>query len=206
MYKKTYGYLLFTLLVITGLASQVSNPTLDRKERKLLVSELKNSKTTLLNSIKGLSSGQMAFKSALDKWSIQECVTHIALTEEALWGMADAALQQPANPEKRSDIKIKDEDIFKMMSDRTQKMQAVEALQPKQSKWKSTHEAAESFKESRQKHIQFAKTTTQDLRNHVTQGVFGPIDSYQIMLAVAAHSARHTDQIKEIKAHPSFPK
>jgi hypothetical protein len=206
MYKRTYGYILFALLVITGLASQVYKPTLDRKERKLLVSQLKDSKADLLTSIKGLSAKQMAFKPAADQWSIQECITHIALTEEALWSMADAALQKPANPEMRSAIKVKDEDLLHMMADRTQKAKAVEALRPEQTKWKTTAEAVEAFKESRQKHIQFAKTTTQDLRNHITEGMMGPVDSYQIMLAVAGHSARHTAQINEIKAHPSFPK
>jgi hypothetical protein len=35
--------------------------------------------------------------------------------------------------------------------------------------------------------------------------VFGPLDGYDWILAVAAHTARHTQQILEVKADPGFP-
>jgi hypothetical protein len=128
------------------------------------------------------------------------------LSESTLWSMADAALKQSANPDKRIDIKMTDQEWMDIMKNRDNKLQAPEMLQPQQAKWQNTNEALDAFKESRQQHIQFAKTTTQDLRNHVIQGALGTLDSYQMMLVIAAHSARHTQQIKEIKAHPSFPK
>ena len=55
-------------------------------------------------------------------------------------------------------------------------------------------------------HIQYLKTTTEDLRNHVVQLPFGYIDSYQLCLMIAAHSNRHTQQLREVMAAAGFPK
>ena len=48
--------------------------------------------------------------------------------------------------------------------------------------------------------------STADLRDHaINHPVFGQLDGYEWVLAVAAHSARHTKQILEVKADPNFP-
>lgn len=206
MYKRTRSYLLLLLVVITGLASQVNNPTLDRKERRLLVNQLKDSKTAVLESVKGLSNNQLAFKPAPDKWSIQECLAHIALSEQGLWSMAEDALKKPANPEKRAEIKIKDADILNTMKDRSKKATAPEGFQPDKATWENTTETLAAFKTNHQRMIQIAKSTTQDLRSHTIQSAMGLIDVYQFMLIVPSHTARHVQQIQEIKKHPSFPK
>jgi hypothetical protein len=45
------------------------------------------------------------------------------------------------------------------------------------------------------------------MRNHVTESpMLGAMDAYQLMLLISAHTARHTAQIEEVKAHPNFPK
>jgi hypothetical protein len=52
----------------------------------------------------------------------------------------------------------------------------------------------------------FVATTSDDLRDHVVTLPFGSFDSYQMILFIAAHSNRHTQQIDEVKADPNFPK
>jgi hypothetical protein len=52
----------------------------------------------------------------------------------------------------------------------------------------------------------FVGTTNDDLRDHVVVLPFGSFDSYQMILFMAAHSNRHTQQIEEVKADPNFPK
>lgn len=205
MFKRTKGYILLCLLVITGMGSQISRDTIESKERKILVSSLKGSKNNLLQQVKGLSEEQLNYKAAADKWSIRECVYHIALSEETIWKMAEAAIAQPANPEKRSEIKISDEDLVRMMTDRSKKFQAAEMLQPVQAKWQNTKEAIEAFKESRSALLKYAKTTTADLRNHVSASPMGSLDAYQLLVMISAHSARHTLQIEEVKSSPGFP-
>jgi hypothetical protein len=52
--------------------------------------------------------------------------------------------------------------------------------------------------------LQYAKTTTDDLRRHFVerQGC----DAYQWALLISTHEQRHILQIREIKADAKFPK
>ena len=60
--------------------------------------------------------------------------------------------------------------------------------------------------EYRGKLIDYVKNTDADLRNHVAILPFGSFDCYQMILFIAAHSNRHTQQIEEVKADANFPK
>ena len=71
MFKRTNGYILLTLLVLTGLAGRISMNTITSPERRLLIDHLKETKNTLVKSVKGLSEEQLNFKPAPDKWSIK---------------------------------------------------------------------------------------------------------------------------------------
>jgi hypothetical protein len=47
---------------------------------------------------------------------------------------------------------------------------------------------------------------TRRLRQHaVDHPLFGPWDGYQWLLAAASHGARHTGQLREVKADQNFP-
>ena len=112
-------------------------------------------------------------------------------------------MNAPANPEKR--LGIKDKYIVTFLTDRSKKGQAPEPIQPK-GNFKSMEEMIQQFNAARDKHIEYMKTTQDDIRNHCTpHPAFGMLDSYQWMLLVAAHSKRHTLQIEEVKASPGFP-
>lgn len=206
MLKRTKGRLLLTLLVITGLAGTLTDNSLNSKERKFAVNYLKETKADLLKAVKGLSEAQLNFKSSADKWSIKECLYHITLTENGLWGMFEATMKEPTAPEKRADIKVSDEEVIKMLGDRSIKRTAAEPFLPNKATWKSFDEAMAAFKLSRTAHLKYTKTTTEDLRNHVFVLPFGSIDAYQFILFMSAHSNRHTQQINEVKADPKFPK
>jgi hypothetical protein len=206
MLKRTKGRLLLTLLVITGLAGTLNDTALTEKERKFVVHHLKDTKADMAKSIKGLSDAQLNFKIAADRWSIKECVYHITLAEAGLWALFEGTMKSPATPEKRADIKVSDEDIVKMVNDRSHKLKAPEPFQPDKATWQSANDAATAFKAARSEHQKYAKTTTEDLRNHVFELPFGKIDGYQFLLFISAHSARHTQQINEVKADPNFPK
>ncbi len=206
MLKRTKGYVLLTLLVITGLANQVASDTLTSKERKFLTNNLKDTKESLAKSVKGLSETQLNFKQSADRWSVKECVQHLAIAEVNLWKMAEEALKQSSNAENRKEIKITDQEIINFTNDRSKKFQAPETLKPEISKWKTTQEAMNDFKENRMRLIKYVKTTTDDVRNHVAKAPFGSVDVYQVFLMTSAHTARHTKQIEEIKADPGFPK
>ena len=205
MIKRTMGRSLLTLLVVTGLAGTINDTSISKKERKSGIVIMKDTRDDAVNATKGLSDAQVNFKATPEKWSVKECMYHIAGAEKLLWTMFEGTMKAPANPEKRSEIKVTDEKVVSMIEDRTTKAQAPEPIQPKNTGFNSLTEAVEDFKNSRGNHIKYLKNSTEDLRNHVVQMPFGYIDCYQFLLFMAAHSNRHTQQMNEVKANPGFP-
>ncbi|HTD94020.1 MAG TPA: DinB family protein [Chitinophagaceae bacterium] len=184
----------------------ISKNSLTEKERKTAIEFLQSTEDGVFNSVKGLSEAQLNFKAAPDRWSIEECVKHIAITEESLWKMTEENIKQAANPEKRVDIKATDEQLIKGAEDRSKKVKTSPQLEPQSSPYKSLAEALESFKTNREKLIAYVKTTDDDLRNHVAALPFGSFDCYQMLLFMGAHSNRHTQQMEEVKADGNYPK
>lgn len=197
--------LLFPVLAFLMIAAPEPK-SLEKKERKFARDFLKDTRSDLVKTVKGLSPAQLSFHSAPDRWSVEDCMKHIAAAEMGLRQMLDNNLKEVATPEKRSDIKVSDEDVIKMVEDRSHKAQAPEQLRPENTPFKSADEALTSFKDNRDKLMDFVKNTQEDLRNHVFELPFGKIDGYQMVLFISAHSNRHTQQIKEVMADPNFPK
>lgn len=199
------------LLFIAGIILLVSFSfrvdTLTKQERKFAESHLKTTHAELLESVKGLSDAQLNFKPAADKWSVKECVFHLAISEASLRKWVDATLKDPSNPEKRSEIKMTDEQVIAGVSSRANKVKTFDFLEPQNGKWTSADEALDSLTKHRTALIDFVKATPEDMRNHVnTQTPMGPLDSYQLVLFTSSHTKRHMQQINEVKADPNFPK
>lgn len=194
------------LLPLIALISFSSPTTINKKERKFAKEHLKDTKKDLIKTVNGLSDAQLKFKAAPDRWSVEDCIKHIAAAEQLLWQTIENGLKQPANPEKRSEIKMTDEQLVKAIQDRSSKFKAPEPLQPQNISFANAADAVSSFKTSRDKLIDYVKDTQEDLRNHVIAFPVGTMDAYQMILLVSAHSNRHTQQIKEVMADPNFPK
>ncbi|HEX2535578.1 MAG TPA: hypothetical protein VHK69_17670, partial [Chitinophagaceae bacterium] len=60
MFKRTNGYILLALLVVTGLAGRISSDTISSKERRTLTGQLKDTRNALVKSVKGLTAEQLA--------------------------------------------------------------------------------------------------------------------------------------------------
>lgn len=206
MLKRKLGVCLLTLLVITGLAGTINENSITNPERKSAAGLMKDTYKDVVEAVNGLSDQQLNFRAADDKWSVKECMYHIAATEKSIWSQLEGAMKSQANPEKRSEIKLTDEQVVKIVEDRSFKARAPETVQPKNTGFKSLDEALTDFKSHRMNHIKYMKTTTEDLRNHVVQLPFGWVDCYQLYLFIAGHSNRHTQQMNEVKADPGFPK
>lgn len=206
MLKRTTGLSLLTLLVITGLAGTLNDNSITGKERKYAVNLMKDTRDAVIDELKGLSDAQLEYREAPDKWSVKDCIFHIAASEKAIWQMFEGAMKAPANPEQRAEIKVTDMDVVNKVEDRvTVKAKAPEQLQPANTGYKSVADALADFRSTRNEHIKYMKSTTEDLRNHVTKAPIGFIDGYQFYLFIAAHSNRHTQQIQEIKKSAGFP-
>jgi hypothetical protein len=176
------------------------------KERKFAADYLSMVEKNLEKKVKGLSEAQLKYKSAPDKWSVEDCLKHIAITEMGLWHMTDSIINSAATPDKRADVKATDQQVIDMLTDRSQKRQTSENLEPQNTPFVSASEALASFKENRGKLIEYVNKTDKDLRDHVIAFPFGSFDSYQMILFIGAHSQRHTKQIEEVMADAGFPK
>ena len=114
--------------------------------------------------------------------------------------MLDGNLKQPPTPDKRGEVKITDEDIVKKVEDRSTKVKTMDPAKPENTPYASAALALAAFKDSREKLIDYTKSTDADLRNHIVMGLpFGAIDGYQFILFISAHSNRHMQQIIEVK-------
>ena len=200
MRRSKYGYLLLALLVITGLAGTITSTSITSKERKLAANYLRDTKIDLLKSIKGLSKSQLNFKPSGNRTSIKECIYQAAASEKNLWDLMQCTLMEPANPEKRPEIKWSDEKLLEAADNCTGK-----TFEVRKSSFKSIEDALESFKVTRAEHFKYMKGTTEDLRNHVAQTAYGWLDCYQLCLLISSYSKHYLEQIEEIKADPKFP-
>ncbi len=188
------------------LSFSLADNTISKEERKLATDFLKETKKGIWDATQGLSEAQLKFKPAPDKWSVEDCVKHIAQSEQMLWGMVEGGLKQPATPERRNEVKIKDEEVIKNVEDRTNKVKTFAPLEPLNTPFKTMNEAWVSFAKDRDKLIDYVNATNEDLRNHINQLPIGVFDSFQMLLFIGAHSNRHMQQINEVKADPNFPK
>jgi len=183
-----------------------SDNTLSKKERKFATDLLSDTQKALTKSFEGLSNDQMNFKASDSTWSVDGCIKHIAISDKTLWSAVEDALKKPANPEKRANIKVTDEQLVGFLENRTQKVKTMDMMKPENSPFTSTEEAVSSIYESVKKITDFIDTTSQDMRNHVVELPFGSYDAYQVVLIIGSHTNRHTQQIDEVKAQPGFPK
>ncbi|MBI3137338.1 MAG: DinB family protein [Sphingobacteriales bacterium] len=206
MLRRTTGRLLLLLLVVTGSAGTIKDNSLSKSERKYAITIMKDSHKDVVKATKGLSGAQLDFRTSPDRWSVKECVYHIAAAEKLLWSMFEGAMKNPPNPEKRAEIKVQDDALVQMVQDRSKKNQAPEPLQPKNTGYRDLADALADFKATRTEHIKYIRNSTEDMRDRVVQMPFGWIDCYQLYIFIAAHSKRHTLQLTEVKAAAGFPK
>jgi len=200
--KKILLFLSCTILAFAG----ITQNTISKKEKKAATKALKSSEKNMEKAIKGLSAAQLDFTPAADVWGVGDCVKHLAAAEGGLRQMLDGSLAAPANPEKRSEVKMTDTEFTAMMTSREKKVKTFAPMEPKNTTFKSVDEALASFKKQRSDLIGMVKTTNADMRNHVSTLPFGSIDAYQLVLMIAAHTNRHVAQMEEVKANAAFPK
>lgn len=167
---------------------------------------LTQTQQNLEKEVKGLSLEQLNFKPSETSWSIMQCLEHIVDTEPKLLEMAKQSLNKPATPERKSEIKITDDQMLQMITNRDFKAKAPAEMQPN-GHYKTVTEALIQMQANRKLLVQeFDKYSLEDLRNHMVDTPIGTSDVYQFMLFIPGHTARHTLQIQEIKSNPNFPK
>jgi len=198
---KKLSLLACILVLLAGIASA---QTLTQADRAKGVQYLEQTRDGVVTAVKGLSDAQLKFKAGPDRWSVAETLEHIALAEDFLFqNVTDKIMKAPAGAAGRDTAKI-DAIVLAMVPDRSTKRQAPGPLVPT-GRWTPT-DTLDHFLKSRARTIEFLQSTP-DLRQHVADSPLGqPMDAYEWLLFISAHSERHTKQILEVKADSNFPK
>ncbi|MBC7927075.1 MAG: DinB family protein [Bryobacteraceae bacterium] len=172
-------------------------------ERQSAMTALEESREKFANSVKGLSEKQWKFRAAEGKWSIADVAEHLALTEGGITSLVQQQLMQ--SPEVETVDTAWDQKMRPVLTDRSTKVQAPEPLRPS-SNFATGDAAMDAFRGSRMKTISYVQNTKDDLRHHKAPHPFlGPLDGYQWLLLLSAHTERHTAQIEEVKTSAGYP-
>jgi hypothetical protein len=203
MFKRLIAGAAIAILTSTA-ATSLRAQEVTQTEKDKAVQYLETTKKGVIDATKGLSDAQWNFKPGPDRWSIAQCMEHIAAAEDFIRQMdAEKVMAAPAVPDR--DTKKIDDGVIAMVPDRSHKLQAPEPLVPT-NRFGSPDGSVKHFIESRAKTEEFLKTTP-GLRDHAIDSPMGvKMDGYEFVLLIAAHSERHTKQILEVKADPNYPK
>jgi DinB superfamily len=206
--KRFSTVLLTAVVALAPVASAQTTTGISDKERAALVEYLTAMRDQVVSESATLTEAQWNFKAAPERWSVGEVVQHLALAESFIFGMQQKLVSgPPATAEQLAAAKGKDEMIRKVIPDRTKKAQAPEPLQPGTAPSLGGQAAVvAAFKDRRTATIEYAGKTKDDLRARVADSPIGPLDGYQWLLFIAAHSERHLAQLREVKADAKFPK
>ena len=197
--------LFLPLLVVLFFGFTTKDYNITDEERKTAISYLEKSRDHMLKTLYGLTDEQLNYKATPESWSIAECVEHITISENAFGGLLKQTVAEGNNPALKDSVQLKDEELYNMIINRERKVKTPEQFEPS-GKFGSHTETVEAFVKARNNHIEYVKTTKDDLRNRFNNNLpFGTVDAYQLLIFTAAHAERHVLQMEEVKINKGYP-
>jgi hypothetical protein len=171
-------------------------------ERQRLLAHLDLTAGWLATELAGLSAAQLEFRMEPDTWTIRDVVEHLAIAEPQYWKQFEDSVARPL-PAAAYAPQATDAGILWYGIDRGNRQRTGEARVP-DGRFASAGEAHASFVKLRAVMRERAATTHEDLRGRPL--IDGNMDAYQWFLMISTHAQRHILQIREVKAHPKYPK
>jgi len=181
------------------------NVLMTQAERERVVAYLLETRAALVESTRDLDQARWLHKPGPDQWSAAECVEHLSVTESSLCRVLLAMPDRPAASEiELAQAAGKEDLIVKAVPSRGRKVKGPEGAMPRL----ETDDPAAilgRFLSVRERTIEFARTTDHPLRTRLfPHFFFGPLDGFQWLIFMAAHSERHRRQIEEVKSAMNF--
>jgi hypothetical protein len=175
-------------------------------ERDRAIAHLEQSRIALLSATSEFTEEQWRYKPAPEEWCAAECVEHIAIVERMLLRRIKAGA---ADPPDSDDVLLqtagKEDLIAKIVPRRGTKVQAPEPARPSRN-FADAASVLAFFNEIRENTIAYVRATDDPIRAKTfPHMIFGPLDGYQWIIFMAAHTERHLNQLNEVKAGPEFP-
>jgi DinB superfamily len=201
-------HILLSLALVLALALSAFGATgMTDDDREHLLVHFQMTTQMVAEQVRGLSPAQLEYRASPDRWTIRECVSHLAVAEPDYWRELMDAVKAPANMSANMKDKkstATDADIMWYGIDRVVHTKTGGGHE-KVETYKDMAVALAKFQALRATMIEYIKSTNDDLRSH-SFGEKEPIDSWQWMLEISTHAERHIQQIREIKNDPNFPK
>jgi hypothetical protein len=197
---RTIAVLPFLVLALT---IRLCAASMTDQDREHLLVHFEMTGQMLAEEVRGLSPAQLEYKSSPDRWSIRECVSHLAVAEPDYWRDLQRAVKAFPDMNDKKSVAT-DADIMWYGIDRVVHTKTGGGHE-KVDTYKNMDEALGKFQALHATMIAYIKTTDDDLRAH-SFGEKEVIDCWQWMLEISTHAERHIQQIREIKADTNFPK
>lgn len=169
---------------------------MDAQEKARLLADLESGRRALLDAVRDVAEEIAARVPAPGRWSVLECVEHVAVSEDYLFGRIAAS--------HRSDTPMINQErearILAVGFDRSRKIQSPDVGKPT-GRFTTLAQALRRFESVRERTIDFVTACEEDLRCKITSHpLIGTVNCYETLLMIAAHPFRHARQIEEIKA------
>ena len=179
---------------------------MEKAERDLIVEQLAQSRERLLQVTGGLTREQQTYRAAEGRWSVADCVEHVAIVEDNILRRIQKILEGPPEPQRRPEAQGKEEIILARVPARETRVQGPPQVMPT-GRWSNFDALIRQFESTRERSLRFAAVTQADLRCHFFPHPFlGLFDCYQWLLFLGTHCERHVRQMEEVMADPGFPR
>ena len=172
-----------------------------------IITEIEAVRQNIYDTVAGLTQPQMDFKSAPERWSISENLSHLNKVERGLPKLYTMLLQkiEEAGLKPETEGSMLDSLEHAQLDVATQKFQAPERVLPQSGLTKA--ELLAALQQSRQAILSAVAPAGEYDLSGVTWShpALGDINFYQWVLFIGKHEKRHLGQIEEVKRSEGFP-
>jgi uncharacterized damage-inducible protein DinB len=178
--------------------------TVEKAEREFLLLYLAASRERLVETVDSLNNEQQRFRPARDRWSVADCVEHVAIVEREVFKKIQAVVGDA--PKRQPCTSISDDAVLTGVSNRSARYASGREAMPAR-RGTDFEALLRQFEAARERSLRFAAVTQSDLRSHsFAHPQLGELDCYQWLLFLGAHAERHARQVEEVIADPNFPR
>ena len=157
--------------------------------------DLEKGRKALLDALSGVTEEIASSSPAPGRWSVIECVEHLAIAEDYLFSRIAASCYSDAAVINKNREAL----ILSRGLDRTRTVQSPEGGRPT-GRFATLGEAMQYFLASRDRTVRFVENCSEDLRSKLTSHpILGTVNCHENLLMMAVHPLRHSKQIEEIK-------
>jgi hypothetical protein len=168
---------------------------MEAQDRERMLVDLEKGRKALLDALSGVTEEIASSSPAPGRWSVIECVEHLAIAEDYLFSRIAASCYSDAAVINKNREAL----ILSRGLDRTRTVQSPEGGTPT-GRFATLREAMQYFLASRDRTVRFVENCSEDLRSKLTSHpILGTVNCHENLLMMAVHPLRHSKQIEEIK-------